>query len=188
MGSDVILTEIDRRALGLRYVQEIYIHLIRAEKYNSICLQSEERGKDDKKQATLRPAGSSPCVVVEAPFSLRDQVADPEQGIYHGFYRLGMWICITDRDVWKRHELVLHEGDLLNANACESHRFLLSSNTNYENIVLQTVFETFLIVGHQLNRRKISGRNTKRSRIVWCIENRVWKCTDGKRAIHLVSA
>lgn len=63
-----------------------------------------------RKEPTLRPAGSSPCVVVEGTFNVRDQVADPEQGIYHGFYRLGMWICITDRDVWRRNEFVLHEG------------------------------------------------------------------------------
>lgn len=73
--------------------------------------KSEERGKDEgKKEPILRPAGSSPCVVVEGNFNVRDQVADPEQGIYHGFYRLGTWICITDRDVWRRHEFVLHDG------------------------------------------------------------------------------
>lgn len=73
--------------------------------------QSEERGKDDSnKERFLRPAGSSPCVVVEGGFNVRDQVADPEQGIYHGFYRLGTWICITDRDVWRRNDFVVQDG------------------------------------------------------------------------------
>lgn len=76
-----------------------------------MLFQSEERGKNDtKKESSLRPAGSSPCVVVEGHFNVRDQVADPEQGIYHGFYRLGTWICITDRDVWRRHDFNLHDG------------------------------------------------------------------------------
>lgn len=77
-----------------------------------VRFQSEERGKDEeKKDRSLRPAGSSPCVVVENSFNVRDQVADPEQGIYHGFYRLGMWICITDRDVWRRHDFGLVDGN-----------------------------------------------------------------------------
>lgn len=62
----------------------------------------------------LRPAGSSPCVVLpEGHFNTRDQQADPEQGIYHGYYRLGVWICITDRDVWKKHDLGAGDGLLL---------------------------------------------------------------------------
>lgn len=77
--------------------------------------QSEERGKDDSvKPAILRPAGSSPCVAApEGTFNVRDQPADPEQGIYHGFYRLGTWICITDRDVWRKNDFCLLDGTLL---------------------------------------------------------------------------
>lgn len=78
----------------------------------NLYFQSEERGKDDSnKERFLRPAGSSPCVVVEGSFNVRDQVADPEQGIYHGFYRLGTWICITDRDVWRRNDFVGQDGE-----------------------------------------------------------------------------
>lgn len=58
------------------------------------------------KEQSLRAAGSSPCVHAGAhSFNVRDSAADPEQGIYHGFYRLGSWICIADRDVWRRHDI-----------------------------------------------------------------------------------
>uniref|UniRef100_A0A1B0EY92 Uncharacterized protein n=1 Tax=Phlebotomus papatasi TaxID=29031 RepID=A0A1B0EY92_PHLPP len=66
--------------------------------------KSEERGKDEMPKSVLRPAGSSPCVVPVDDFNPREQQADPEQGIYHGYYRLGTWICIANRDVWRRHE------------------------------------------------------------------------------------
>ncbi|XP_058056525.1 uncharacterized protein LOC131207907 [Anopheles bellator] len=65
--------------------------------------KSEERGKEDVEPNNLRPAGSSPCV---GPGGHAEHpVAEPEQGIYHGNYRAGLWICIADRDVWRRHEL-----------------------------------------------------------------------------------
>lgn len=76
--------------------------------------KSEERGKDDNVigggggNGGIRPAGSSPCVGVEE-VSARDkfgqQTADPEQGIYHGLYRLGVWICIANQDVFRRGDL-----------------------------------------------------------------------------------
>ncbi|XP_058815327.1 uncharacterized protein LOC131678908 isoform X7 [Topomyia yanbarensis] len=66
--------------------------------------KSEERGgKDDTEQNTLRPAGSSPCVAPVGPHG--DPQSEPEQGIYHGNYKAGLWICIADRDVWRRHDL-----------------------------------------------------------------------------------
>lgn len=73
--------------------------------------QSEERGKDEAtKEQSMRAAGSSPCVGADSSFNVRNSVADPEQGIYHGVYRLGMWICITDRDVWHRSDFGFNEG------------------------------------------------------------------------------
>lgn len=74
--------------------------------------KSEERGTKDEQtmggSSGIRPAGSSPCVGVEE-VQVRDkfgqQVADPEQGIYHGLYRLGVWICIANQDVFKRGDL-----------------------------------------------------------------------------------
>ncbi|XP_062705676.1 uncharacterized protein LOC109409200 isoform X4 [Aedes albopictus] len=66
--------------------------------------KSEERGKDDSEQGTLRPAGSSPCVAPVAPYS--EHQVEPEQGVYHGNYKAGLWICIADRDVWRRHDLL----------------------------------------------------------------------------------
>lgn len=74
-----------------------------------VHFQSEERGKDENTSSppNLRPAGSSPCVgLPDDDFSTRDHLSnDPDQGIYHGCYRLGKWICINDRDVWKRNEV-----------------------------------------------------------------------------------
>ncbi|XP_065078068.1 uncharacterized protein LOC135701218 [Ochlerotatus camptorhynchus] len=65
--------------------------------------KSEERGKDDSEPGKLRPAGSSPCVAPVAPYS--EHQVEPEQGVYHGNYKAGLWICIADRDVWRRHDL-----------------------------------------------------------------------------------
>lgn len=91
--------------------------------YLSVNSQSEERGKDEAtKEQSMRAAGSSPCVGADSSFNVRNNVADPEQGIYHGFYRLGMWICITDRDVWHRSDFGFNEGI----------QFLVQTATFYE--------------------------------------------------------
>lgn len=77
---------------------------------HSFTIQSEERGKDDTtKEQSMRAAGSSPCVGADT-FNVRSNLADPEQGIYHGAYRVGMWICITDRDVWHRNDFPFNDG------------------------------------------------------------------------------
>lgn len=49
-----------------------------------------------------------------APDSVSGQQTDQEEGIYHGFYRVGVWICITDRDVWKKHEIPLFKSSECN--------------------------------------------------------------------------
>ncbi|XP_031626929.1 uncharacterized protein LOC116343155 isoform X2 [Contarinia nasturtii] len=65
--------------------------------------KSEERGKDDvNKEQSLRTAGSSPCVVVENSFTFRNNYSDLEQGVYQGLYRHGIWIQLTEREVWYR--------------------------------------------------------------------------------------
>uniref|UniRef100_A0A182K3W2 PDZ domain-containing protein n=1 Tax=Anopheles christyi TaxID=43041 RepID=A0A182K3W2_9DIPT len=66
--------------------------------------KSEERGKEEVEPNNLRPAGSSPCVA-PAGQAYIDTTSEPEQGVYHGNYKAGLWICIADRDVWRRNEL-----------------------------------------------------------------------------------
>ena len=72
--------------------------------------KSEERGDSQPGGVfpkAIRPAGSSPCVAVEDPplgDKFSQQAADPDQGIYHGVYRLGVWICIANQDVFRRSE------------------------------------------------------------------------------------
>lgn len=55
-------------------------------------------------KAKMRGAGSSPCVVPVGPFAHDHHGHDPEQGIYHGSYTMGAWLCIADRDVWRKSE------------------------------------------------------------------------------------
>lgn len=67
--------------------------------------QSEERGTDDAIKSKIRGAGSSPCMVPVGPFAHDHHGHDPEQGIYHGSYTTGAWLCIADRDVWRKNEV-----------------------------------------------------------------------------------
>jgi hypothetical protein len=64
--------------------------------------QSEERGTEDPLKAKMKGAGSTPCV---GPFAHDHHGHDPEQGIYHGNYTMGAWLCIADRDVWRKNEV-----------------------------------------------------------------------------------
>lgn len=70
--------------------------------------QSEERGTEDPIKAKMRGAGSSPCMAPSGVFAHEHHGHDPEQGIYHGSYTMGAWLCIADRDVWRSKE-VPHE-------------------------------------------------------------------------------
>lgn len=50
----------------------------------------------------IRGTGSSPCVV-PSPFA-HEHHHELEQGIYHGSYSHGSWICIGDKDFWRKNE------------------------------------------------------------------------------------
>lgn len=52
----------------------------------------------------MRGTGSTPCVV---PLCAHDHHGhDPEQGIYHGAYSKGQWICIADKEFWRKNEIL----------------------------------------------------------------------------------
>lgn len=88
-----------------------------------IPFQSEERAKTEaSKEQSLRPAGSSPCVTVDNSFNVRTNIADPEQGIYHGFYRIGLWICLHDGDVWRRNDFAVNDGNKTSYFHCVNKR------------------------------------------------------------------
>ena len=44
--------------------------------------------------------------MVPGPFA-HDHGIEMEQGVYCGNYSMGMWICIADRDLWRRNEVSL---------------------------------------------------------------------------------
>lgn len=52
----------------------------------------------------MRAAGSSPCVAPGKP-TAHEHAHDPDMGIYRASYTLGSWICIADRDSWRRNEV-----------------------------------------------------------------------------------
>jgi hypothetical protein len=53
----------------------------------------------------MRGTGSSPCVVPVGPFA-HDHNHEPEQGVYHGAYSQGVWICINDKNFWRKNEIM----------------------------------------------------------------------------------
>lgn len=70
--------------------------------HNYFFPQSEERGTDDAIKAKMRGAGSTPSIGVPiGPFAHEHPTQD-EQGVYHGTYVMGAWLCITDPDVWRK--------------------------------------------------------------------------------------
>lgn len=134
----------------------------------------------------MRPAGSSPCVTApEGTFNVRDQPADPEQGIYHGFYRLGTWICITDRDVWRKNDLSLLDGKLIFTD--QNDMLFLKLRYNYYKKNVQKDHVSTSKDEIRQNRKKIFGKNIKPLHIDWCTESHALKCTDDKVVIRFVS-
>lgn len=66
-------------------------------------LQSEERNGDDLLNGKMRGTGSSPCV---GPFAHEHHSSnETEQGIYHASYSQGLWICIGDKNFWRKNEM-----------------------------------------------------------------------------------
>ena len=51
-------------------------------------------------KAKMRGAGSTPSMV---PFPHEHQ-SQHEEGVYHGCYTMGAWLCINDPDVWRKNE------------------------------------------------------------------------------------
>jgi hypothetical protein len=66
--------------------------------------KSEERGADDVMKGKMRGAGSTPSIVPAGPFAHEHLGSDPEQGVYHGNYNIGIWMSINDPDVWRKTE------------------------------------------------------------------------------------
>jgi hypothetical protein len=51
-------------------------------------------------ESKIRGTGSSPCV---AP---AHDLQDSEKGIYHGLYTQESWICIADKDFWRKNDIL----------------------------------------------------------------------------------
>ncbi|CRK87140.1 CLUMA_CG000949, isoform A [Clunio marinus] len=90
---------------ALKYYKRFRAEDRRHKKGHNGRAKSEERGSDDQLRAKMRGAGSSPCMVPVGPFGHDHHGVDPEQGIYHGGYTMGAWLCIADRDVWRKFEV-----------------------------------------------------------------------------------
>ncbi|KAL7032345.1 hypothetical protein ACKWTF_007294 [Chironomus riparius] len=66
--------------------------------------KSEERNSEDITNEKLRGSGSSPCVGPMGPYSHDHH--ELEQGVYHGSYSQGSWIFISDKDFWRKNEIL----------------------------------------------------------------------------------
>lgn len=76
--------------------------------------QSEERGTEELKNGKMRGTGSTPCVAPTCPHDHHGH--DPEQGVYHGSYTKGQWICIADKEFWRKNEILPDTSSSLSSN------------------------------------------------------------------------
>ncbi|KAG5684041.1 hypothetical protein PVAND_013294 [Polypedilum vanderplanki] len=88
---------------ALKYYKRFRSEDRRHKKGSNGRAKSEERGSEDVTNGKIRGSGSSPCVV-PSPFG-HDHHHELEQGIYHGSYSHGTWICIADKDFWRKNEI-----------------------------------------------------------------------------------
>lgn len=52
----------------------------------------------------MRGSGSSPCVHPGSGISSHDS-EQTEQGVYYASYTQGLWICIGDKNFWRKNEV-----------------------------------------------------------------------------------
>lgn len=90
--------------------------------------------------------------MVPAPIG-QDQGIEMEQGVYCGTYSMGMWICIADRDLWRRNEVSL-EVRLMSDRSSTERRGSTESEKDFR--------KKYTAITHRLVHRKSCNEMYKR--------------------------